>query len=1111
MKKIISCILAVLMLGNISVFAEEQPQNNITAETVTDTVSAEESGSDTIADNSEENTTPEEENTTPEEENTTPEKENTTDEYAGENVINLYLKPRKGEGDGADTFTSLESVLSAIKGYDKSKNQIVVNISGGTYNIAAAAEITDSISGSEKYPVVFRAEKGAAPVFDAGTPLTATPIKSSDAMYKKFPASVRNKLYKIDLSAYKADQLFGIRNGADASIGSYMTILQLVSDNTMLPIASYPDLKYSTVNQVRTVDSKAQYTLTEEIKSIGQWTVNGYGFVKAISNYGYTDGQTLYDGINSDGFIKSNGCQIEHFSNGARVRFYNIPEILDQPGEYYFDPAEKVAYIYPAGNKFNAALKMLTLDTPLVTVTNARNIIFDGLTFVNGSNDGISMKDASNVKFKNCTVKNMKGNGFILNGCQNVTLDSCTISNLGLRGISLVNGGNLKKLINSNNIIENCDIYSLGSLSPIQGTGINGLYEVGAIIRNNRIHDTTAQAIFLSYGSNGTLIENNEFYNNVNDTYDAGAVYFGGGSTFGCYGNVAKNNYFHNIKLGQYANYGNTVALYWDDQTSGHSAIGNIFADNSLCMLVGGGDDETIKENIFYNSSGSLSYDNRGEGWQKYGNTVDGIISEYESTVGADNKELNEKYPGMAIKYGYAKANNLDKICVPDRAVIKDNLIMGSGSMSVANSAISNALEYKNNVKEDSDYIKFTDPSNFDFSYDKDTKLDELPEFEYIDFSKIGLKESKSLGKTEIIAPANDEKNIEGSDVVLSWKNCNGADKYRVQISMNKQFTEKIFDDVVLGERFKCGYVKYNKTFYWRVKAVKSSKAESGDGEWSDIYSFTTARSEKKDTTELDKLISSLGNGWRRVKEGEKPGTYKEGAIENFSKVVDEAETVLYDNASKMFEVKMVTEKLKNAIGEFNDKYNCEIVELGDWLKDRSNWYMTNASAGGNDNSVIKLSKQNQDAAYLGAQPTRGQLVKFKAKLDLSNFQAFAYNMQEGTGPFWNDLGYSLVIKRDCIEVQRRSVVNGVTQSGVIDVFNNNENILTGDVWYTIETGLLSSTMGPRILLKVNGKTVLDWTDTSKEGVISDLGYFGFEDGSQQTGMFIAGSSYEEN
>ena len=108
----------------------------------------------------------------------------------------------------------------------------------------------------------------------------------------------------------------------------------------------------------------------------------------------------------------------------------------------------------------------------------------------------------------------------------------------------------------------------------------------------------------------------NEIYNAVNDTYDAGAIYIGA-SKFKDVGNVFKNNYIHDIYLTEDAKGGATVGLYWDDQVSGQTAFGNIFDDNSLGMLVGGGDWNTVDNNIFYKTRASLTYDNRGHGWQQ--------------------------------------------------------------------------------------------------------------------------------------------------------------------------------------------------------------------------------------------------------------------------------------------------------------------------------------------------------------------------------------------------------------------------------------------------------------------------------------------------------------
>lgn len=117
----------------------------------------------------------------------------------------------------------------------------------------------------------------------------------------------------------------------------------------------------------------------------------------------------------------------------------------------------------------------------------------------------------------------------------------------------------------------------------------------------NRIHDTPHDAIRLA-ASTECILENNEVYNAANDTYDAGAIYTGGATYIGT-ANVYKGNYIHDIYLTKDAKGGAVMALYWDDQQSGNTAVDNIFDDNQFCMLVGGGDWNTVENNIFYNSS----------------------------------------------------------------------------------------------------------------------------------------------------------------------------------------------------------------------------------------------------------------------------------------------------------------------------------------------------------------------------------------------------------------------------------------------------------------------------------------------------------------------------
>lgn len=127
------------------------------------------------------------------------------------------------------------------------------------------------------------------------------------------------------------------------------------------------------------------------------------------------------------------------------------------------------------------------------------------------------------------------------------------------------------------------------------------------------------------------------------------------------------------------------------------------------------------------------------------------------------------------------------------------------------------------------------------------------------------------------------------------------------------------------------------------------------------------------------------------------------------------------------------------------------------------------------------LYMHNDIAGYGGATLSRSQLLKMKIKLDFTNYQGFGLNQQDPSNVFWADSGYAIVIKRDQFEIQRYTDKS----SGIIATFSNDESNLTSDVWYTVDAGLLSTPLGPGILLKTGDK--ITSTGRVKKRISSDM------------------------
>ena len=123
---------------------------------------------------------------------------------------------------------------------------MVVNIAGGSYRVADTIAFTNADSGSSEYPVIYRAKNGEHVVLEAGEAVQGTVITDKDSVYKKLPQSMRSKVYKIDLSKHKTEDLgnldAGGANMGSQTTGAYGSIINLIYNDTMMKTASYPNI-----------------------------------------------------------------------------------------------------------------------------------------------------------------------------------------------------------------------------------------------------------------------------------------------------------------------------------------------------------------------------------------------------------------------------------------------------------------------------------------------------------------------------------------------------------------------------------------------------------------------------------------------------------------------------------------------------------------------------------------------------------------------------------------------------------------------------------------------------------------------------------------------------
>lgn len=307
-----------------------------------------------------------------------------------------------------------------------------------------------------------------------------------------------------------------------------------------------------------------------------------YGYPKWLFNHEELK-ISMIDGGNK--LIETATAPAIGISEGREFIIFNILEELDQKGEYYVSK-DGIVYVYDSGfshlnltgfdiyksnsqnsNGINAELRY----NSFIRLSGASNVTFEGLTFENSRGNGILVEGGEDVRIDNCNFYNISGNAVVLGmpiggaytpfassdwdnekyeifyglTTQDAKIDkqintwlaenrsvavrgknhgiyNSTVKNTGLSGINL-SGGNPYRDEDCNFTVENCDVSFAGVNKRTYAPGIKLDNAHGITVKNNKVGRCPSQAI--SGYSTKAVIENNEIYDGMSESYDNGLIY----------------------------------------------------------------------------------------------------------------------------------------------------------------------------------------------------------------------------------------------------------------------------------------------------------------------------------------------------------------------------------------------------------------------------------------------------------------------------------------------------------------------------------------------------------------------------------------------------------
>lgn len=550
-----------------------------------------------------------------------------------ETVVHVLAGASEG-GDGSRgapvrTLDEARTMIRAARadGSLPAGQPVTVLVGPGDYPRSETFVLSSDDSGTEGAPLVIRAARpGSARIHGAVmVPSGAFGPVTDDAVLARLDPAVRGRVLVCDLSSFTPGPFPDLKPGfrgrpsapwlyidgepmtlarwpnADAPGGGWLTFKKAVDNGLPRPDATDPALRKPRPGSfLFQHDRPARWRFDEGVWLLGYWTHDWYEeAIRAASHDAATGVMTL-------AAPHSYGLAMSTWGGNERRFFaFNLLEELDAPGEWFLDRQANRLYLVPSaahGPESRIALSVLT--APLLRIERAAHIRVEGLVFEYAHADGIVLDDASHIEIAGCAVINCAGRGIGVSGRDN-TVRSCDLFHLGLNGISLA-GGDRAQLIPANNRALNNHIHRFGRFQRTYAPGISAS-GVGQIARNNRIHDAPHSAII--YGGNEHVFEYNDIYRVVMETADAGALYTG--RDWGGRGNIVRHNLIRDLGPAD-GNPIHRMGVYLDDCASGDTIEGNVLIRAGRALMIGGGRDNVVVNNVTVDCAYGLHLDARG-------------------------------------------------------------------------------------------------------------------------------------------------------------------------------------------------------------------------------------------------------------------------------------------------------------------------------------------------------------------------------------------------------------------------------------------------------------------------------------------------------------------
>jgi hypothetical protein len=359
-------------------------------------------------------------------------------------------------GTREQPFQSLTRARDAVRAVIPGmQGDIVVTIAGGTYPLKEAVVFSPQDGAEGNHHIIYSAASGEKPLFTGGVPVTGWE-RHNDRIWKA-PLQRDHKLRALYVNGNRAVMAHSKKIQAQGGWGTYTVKAGqapwawqsgTVADGVKYKVSDLPVIECNPSD----VEIENQTTWNKNFVGVREIAKEGDAYIfKLQQPYG-----AIAQQIGWSAGLTLNSGQIIH----------NAFELLDEPGEFYFDRAAQTIYYIPRpGEEMTTAKVVEPVTDTLLRLegqplkTRVRNLTFEGLEFaytdynlleVDGSRGTATLQTACvyaafanpNWHLDLYRAYDVLPGAIIANGIEGIDFTRNTIAHTGCQGIVMSNDVN---------------------------------------------------------------------------------------------------------------------------------------------------------------------------------------------------------------------------------------------------------------------------------------------------------------------------------------------------------------------------------------------------------------------------------------------------------------------------------------------------------------------------------------------------------------------------------------------------------------------------------------------------------------------------------------------